>query len=238
MSTEAIAAPTRPTPARLSDLASCGIAWALLICCFGLLVTGLVVGERTSTYGELRQAVASGDVGSVVVTGGTTAPFLGRVTPTVHWRDGLFRYQAPVVEQHPQRRTETRAGVPVVYSVEDDLAARDAGVAVERRPHQYPDYHEVYGWRLPSWTSLVTFIVGFTALLLLIGGPQPRRATRWAWFWLMWAAPPVGFLGFLLLGGLLSPRPSVPGRRLTGGWAFLLAFFVSAALSTVVAAVL
>jgi hypothetical protein len=238
MGAEVTEAPIRPVPARLGNLAFCGIAWALLICCFALLVIGLVVGERTSSYDELRQAVASGDVDSVVVTGGTTAPFLGRASATVHWRDGLFRYHAPVVEQHPQRRTATRTGVPVVYSVEDDLES-DGGFSIERRPHDYPGYNEIYGWRLPHWTSVATAVVGIAGLVLLIAGSQPRRATRWAWFWLMSAAPPVGFLAFLLLGGLLSPRPPADlGRRLTGGWAFLLSILISAALSAVAAAFL
>ncbi|GAA4710247.1 hypothetical protein [Nocardioides conyzicola] len=238
MSAEAIAAPTtRQRRPRLGDLAHCGIAWALLICCVALLVTGLVVGERTSSYGDLRAAVARGDVDSVVVTGGMAESYIGRQDVTVHWRDGVFRYQAQVVEQHPQRRTETRAGRPVVYSVEGDLAERDAGVVVERRPHDFPEYNEVYGWRLPEWTSAATFVVGFTGLLLLISGPPPRRATRWAWFWLMWTAPPVGFLAFVVLSGVLSPRPPAQrGRRLTGGWAFLLAGVVGVAFSAVLAA--
>ena len=238
MSSEAVTAPARPARAELSGLAWCGIAWALLVCCFALLVTGLVVGERTSSYNGLRDAVASGDVDSVVVTGGTTAPFLGRASVRVHWREGIFRYQASVVEQHPQRRTQTRAGVPVVYSVERDLEDLDT-VAVERRPHDHPDDNVIYGWRLPHWTETAVLVVGAAGLLLLIAGPQPRRATRWAWFWLMSAAPPAGFLAFLLLSGRLSPRPQASlGRRLTGGWAFLLAMVIGFATNVVSAAVL
>jgi len=233
MSTEAIAAPARPARA------GAAIAWALLICCFALLIIGLVLGERTSTYGELRQDVASGDVDSVVVTGGTTAPFIGRMTATVHWRDGLFRYQAPVVEQHPQRRTETRAGVPVVYSVERDLAGRGGLVSVERRPHDFPDYNEIYGWRLPHWTEAATLAIGVTGLLLLIAGPQPRRATRWAWFWLMSVAPPAGFLAFLVLSGQLSLRPQADvAPRLTGGFAFVLAVLIGLATNVAAGAIL
>lgn len=61
------------------------------------------------------------------------------------------------------------------------------------------------------------------AIVLLVVGPQPRWATRWAWFWLLGAAPmAVVFL-------LVEPVPvwqtqALAGRpwRLTGGRAFLL----------------
>jgi hypothetical protein len=232
--TEAVAVPTTSTVGRGPNVVAAVSGWLLLVACVGLLLTGLVEGERPSTYGELRQAVAAGDVDEVVVTGGMAGGYRGRQGVTVHWREGIFRHQARVVEQHPQRGTATRAGVPVVYSVEDDLT----GVAVERRPHDFPHYTVVYGWRLPQWTSVATFVVALTGLLLLIGGPQPRRATRWAWFWLMSLAPPVGFLAFLLLSGVLSPRPRAGlGRRLTGGWAFLLSVVVGVAFSSGVTAV-
>ncbi|KQW48771.1 hypothetical protein ASC77_08535 [Nocardioides sp. Root1257] len=236
---EAIAAPTRTPPAPLRGLAFCGIAWALLLSCVALLATGLLVGERVSTYDALQRAVARGDVHSVVVTGGMSEAFRGRQSVTVHWQEGAVHHQAPLVEQHPLRWTVTRQGLPVVFSVERDLAWLDRGVSIERRPHEYPDYNEVYGWRLPSWTSVATLVVGLGGVLLLIAGPQPRRATRWAWFWMMAAAPPLGFVAFLALGSSLSPRPRPDlGRRLTGGRAFLLSVLVGGALSALATAIL
>ncbi|GAA1760098.1 hypothetical protein GCM10009795_003090 [Nocardioides hankookensis] len=240
MTLEAIAAPVRTTPPQpLRHLAFCGIAWALLLCSAALLATGLLAGERASTYDELQHAVASGDVRSVVVTGGISESFRGRQGVTVHWREGAIGHQATVIEQHPLRWTVTPAGLPVVYSVERDLAWLDPDISVERRPHDFPDYYEVHGWRLPQWTSVVTVVLGLGGLLLLIAGPQPRRATRWAWFWMMSTAPPLGFVAFLTLGGALSPRPRPDlGRRLTGGRAFLLSIVVGAALSAMATAFL
>jgi hypothetical protein len=231
---------TRPAPPRREPRMLAAVsAWLLLAACLVLLVIGLVAGERVSTYDELRAAVAAGDVDEVVVTGGLDGGFIGRQTVTVHWREGVFRYQAPAVEQHPQRRTDTRAGVAVVDSVQADLAEQHSGVQVERRPHDYPDYNEVFGWRLPAWTQTATVVIALVGLLLLIGGPEPRGATRWAWFWLMAVAPPLGFLAFLVISGFLSPRPRTAlGYRLTGGKAFLLAFLVSAALDAVASAFL
>lgn len=94
--------------------------------------------------------------------------------------------------------------------------------------------------RLP-WTSVsspsVLLVLGsLAALALIIFGPPPRLATRWAWFWL---APPlsVGWAVFALIEPvmLLTGRPvATASRRLTGGWAFLL----SIAITTFVGAVL
>jgi len=73
--------------------------------------------------------------------------------------------------------------------------------------------------RLAGWCA---------ALALLLGGAEPLRATRWAWFWLL-TVPYVGVPAFLLLSG---PTPGLPGprpgrHRLTGGWAFLLSVLLA-----------
>jgi hypothetical protein len=68
-------------------------------------------------------------------------------------------------------------------------------------------------------SAFLLFLAGFPLLMI---GPHPWRATRWAWFWLL--LPPVGNVVFLLLSGPTPgvPRPRNPRRRLTGGWAFWL----------------
>ncbi|KAE8764479.1 hypothetical protein [Georgenia thermotolerans] len=62
----------------------------------------------------------------------------------------------------------------------------------------------------------------FAALCLLIAGPQPHLATKWAWFWLAGATPL--WIAFLLLEPVpaWSRAAPAPRRRLTGGWAFVL----------------
>lgn len=92
------------------------------------------------------------------------------------------------------------------------------------------------GWE-PS-TVGVGWLVGFAwlaGLFLLVSGPPPRLATRWAWFWLVFHAP----LAMLALV-ILEPTPwgrrrpvSATTRRLTGGWAFLLSILLVAVLSAV-----
>ena len=77
------------------------------------------------------------------------------------------------------------------------------------------------GWPMFGTTTFVT-------LLLLIFGPQPRWATKWAWFWLAAAFGPV-WLVFVLFEPvpLWIKQPLPPATsRLTGGWAFLIALFL------------
>lgn len=93
----------------------------------------------------------------------------------------------------------------------------------------------VAGWLRGTWhvsehafpgLSLAWSFAGFAGLatlILLIGGPQPRLATKWAWFWLLGIGPLS--LAFLLLEPVpVWQREALPARnRLTGGWGFVIA---------------
>lgn len=87
------------------------------------------------------------------------------------------------------------------------------------------------GWS--SYGNGVAIAVGLAivaTLFVLINGPEPRWATRWAWFWLIMSPALVVTLPLFLIGsGPQRPwdTPTEPiGRRLTGGWAFLIAALV------------
>lgn len=70
-----------------------------------------------------------------------------------------------------------------------------------------------------------------TALLFVVVGPRPRRATRWCWFWLAWLPLGIGVVGWLLTehlspassrsraAGSGVPRPAGDGRG-SGGLGF------------------
>ena len=60
------------------------------------------------------------------------------------------------------------------------------------------------------------------AIAGLVRGPQPRRATKWAWFWVILLLPGIGVLFWLVLdvpwSRQASARPEpVPGQRSVGG---------------------
>ncbi|MCV2392707.1 hypothetical protein OEB99_00145 [Actinotalea sp. M2MS4P-6] len=89
------------------------------------------------------------------------------------------------------------------------------------------------GWHV-GWAGLA----GLVTLVLLITGPQPRWATKWAWFWLLGVGPMT--VVFLLVEPVPvwqeSPAYTRPWR-LTGGWAFLLALFSGLIFSAISAMV-
>lgn len=69
------------------------------------------------------------------------------------------------------------------------------------------------------WRETIYFL---GALLLVAAGPEPRHATRWAWFWI--ARTGFGLLAFLLLGGsrlrTTGEDDDEEERRVTGPQAF------------------
>ena len=91
-------------------------------------------------------------------------------------------------------------------------------------------YSQIAGWRVPDWTVPVSILIWLGALVVLVNGPEPRVATRWAWFWLLICPlSPLALVAFLIVSRSLRPTDESTGplgKRLTGGWAFLLAFVV------------
>ncbi|MFC3688022.1 hypothetical protein [Aquipuribacter hungaricus] len=86
----------------------------------------------------------------------------------------------------------------------------------------------------PLALALVLLVAWLATLWLVVAGPEPYRATRWAWAWLL--APGLGPLGPLACVVLSGPTPGLgvvrpAGRRLRGGWALLVSLALSAALA-------
>jgi hypothetical protein len=202
------------------------IGWLLL----GASAVG--VGERSSSFHELESSVASGDVREVTVVDDSLTPDShGYATVEVHWRDGLVRHTVTVISAQPRRAAPdrpSRGGSTVVTgNVADRLRASRPGLRVETR-EGYQTGTSYLGLQVPWWLGGAAAGLALFTFCLLIGGPEPWRATRWAWFWLLGTGFPLGMVAFLLLSGPTPlPPPRRPGRRLTGGWAFLLAFVLS-----------
>jgi multisubunit Na+/H+ antiporter MnhB subunit len=94
---------------------------------------------------------------------------------------------------------------------------------------------EVRGSLLPTGVRAAAVVASFAAFLLLVAGPDPQRANRWAWFWLLSLGREagVGVVLFLLLSGPLPGlRPADPERRRWDGWrGFVVSIVTGLALS-------
>lgn len=75
----------------------------------------------------------------------------------------------------------------------------------------------------PAWRAVLGLGAVVGVVLLLVAGPRPRVATRWAWFWLIGAGWPISLAFLLVEPTPLWRRGAVPApvRPLTGGWALL-----------------
>ncbi|MBW0253978.1 hypothetical protein [Cellulomonas sp. PS-H5] len=109
-----------------------------------------------------------------------------------------------------------------------------AGHAAHRAPRLAlrPRVEELPSRSSPAWQLYLALGALVALPLTLVAGPEPRLATRWAWFWLAVHAWPVA-IAYLAL----EPTPvwdrrgrTAPERRLTGGWAFLLGLLLGPAL--------
>lgn len=228
----------RVVPGR--QLAWVFVAWTLVATCLVLLGTILVAGERPASYAELRAAVADGRVDEIRVEGGLRGQVEGASSAAVHWRDGL-KGRVTSVTEATSRRDARSMGMsrPILDGrVDDKLSELDPDLRTTRSS-EGGSYSEIGPWRVPGWTGIASAVLYLGVLALLLGGPKPWRATRWAWLWLVGSVPIVGALAFLLLGRSTSLLPPArPERRLTGGWAFLLAFVIHSAAGSVLAALL
>ncbi|TDE92769.1 hypothetical protein EXU48_14745 [Occultella glacieicola] len=83
-------------------------------------------------------------------------------------------------------------------------------------------------WEAPGLHANLTVLAAMFALFVLVLGPQPRLATKWAWFWLTCAAAPIWLLYLILEPVPLWSRGPATARasRLTGGTAFILAILL------------
>jgi len=211
------------------------LRYTLIIGWLIVIIATPVTGERTSSWGEVRSLVAAGKVDAVRVSGELVSRATGFSVVDVRWRHGWLRYTAQVVHVRGQRRGLGRAAAanhdaPVVRtSPSSRLTALQPGLEVTREQRRV-DGGQLFGFQVPSALAIPAFLLFLAGLGLLMAGPRPWRATRWAWFWLL--MPPVGIVVYLVLSG---PTPGIPGprnpeRRLTGGWAFLLSLVLTAVL--------
>ncbi|MGY2082109.1 hypothetical protein [Modestobacter sp. SYSU DS0657] len=223
-------APIGPAPRR----ARLGNPWTALrvVLAVGWLAVALVVvltGQRAASLGDLRGAIADGRVDEVAVTEGLEPGATGVAVQTAVWRAGPITHHTEVWAVSPGQQAPDGTRPVVPGDLADELRTQHPELRIAPAAERF-SWSEVFGWRVSTWVGLVLFLGAVAVVFLLLAGPRPARATRWAWFWLSWN--PVGSLAFLLLSGpfpgLPAPRPGT--RRLTGGWAFLLSLVLGSAL--------
>ena len=197
-----------------------GLAFAVL---WLVTVLGVVLaGEKESDLGTLEAAIADGSVSRVEFVGVPEhEDWRGRTTLTLRWEGTVLTRFAEVTVDNGRGRSwegDRIVGDPAVH-----LRVIDPGLDVSYLELTSPAPMEWRGWRGPGWAATLGLAAWFGTFLLAGGGPEPWRATRWAWMWLTLLGGPIGCLAFLLLGGPLGlRRPADLNRRLTAGWAFLL----------------
>ena len=178
----------------------------------------------------LLAAVDAGQISEVQVFGALPPGATGSGIEVIRWRqNGLARYaearytspgfsqDAGTLSQPTETSTVNAATVLHRHSAQ-------VRVQVQMSPAMTGSTSAIWLWRVPLWLGGLGAAGVLFSLMLLTGGPEPWRMTRWAWAWAILLAPPVGTLAFALLSGPMPPVPAPRkyARRLTGGWAFIL----------------
>lgn len=192
----------------------------------------LLVGERRSDLGSLHGGLADGSVTEVRITGMPEGGVQdGFATVRLGWESRFFNRYTEILVVSSERMTErptSSEDLPVV--VGDPVVTLEylqPDVVILRGEYRAGTFMEAGDWTLRGWPSSAVGLLLLATLFMLMAGPQPWRATRWAWFWFIVASPPFGVLTYVLLGGPLAlGAPAERARRLTGGWAFLIGAFL------------
>lgn len=191
-----------------------------------VLVGGLVLGgahllakPQGTTVGQLLADVRVGRTASVTVE----RPPEGAIASglDVHWSTGFLQGWVTSDAVRPGNGAFVPTGNDVLGELRQAAASARRPVQIRTVPQTIPHSYT-------DWAALFVLLTFVLTLVLLVAGPAPTIATRWAWFWLGIAVP-VSWVVFLLAEPWFSRhRADRSGaRRLTGGWAFLLGLVIA-----------
>lgn len=225
MAGQAAPAPRVAPWSRRDRLVGLGIVAGWLVLLGGVLGWGAAPADLDSLTADVR----GGRVHEVRVSEGLEPGARGFALVTVEWRTGLLAHRTEIRQRPegtfaPGREPE---GV-VTGDVGEWLRAQQPGLGV--RPLEEVGGTEIGGWSAPDWAAILALPLVVLTFVFLVGGPQPWRATRWAWFWLALSGAP-GLAFYLVLGGPLGVWPPRQDRRRMGGGVGLLLALVLAAAS-------
>lgn len=197
---------------------------ALLLLILSTLLVGALVGQRPAALDDLREGLRSGRISAVTVV--SSSDQAARVQSlALTWREGWGFAQRVDVVQVTSAEASVETSRPVIHgTVEGWLREIQPGLTIQRAS-EATVWGSILGLRVPAWMLVPMGLAAVGVLALLTAGAEPRYATRWAWFWLLcvpgWG--PIVAVAFLAQG--MTARPPEE-RRLTGGWAFLIALVV------------
>lgn len=197
-----------------------------------VVVCALLTGTRPGTLGALQAGLASGEVTEVHLIGALPPGASGQAHVEVLWHDGLLpRYTE--VQQGRLDAGSQFSGFSEPPLVGADLAGEltastpDGHLRVTGEDIRRGWQGLLLDWYVATWVSLAATGWVIATFLTMVFGPQPRLATRWAWFWLFWSSGGLAMVPYAILGLPRAGQPIEPeGRCITGGWAFLLAVLV------------
>lgn len=206
----------------------------LLVWLGAVVVATVLLGARPATLAELRHQVATGGVTAVTVEGGSGTE--GESVLGLRWQTAFLTSRTDVL-----RTTSPGSGTSgqVAWSgppqdvvgpafVEELTRSAPGGVLeVTTQPLRLGSW-ALAGWDVPGWVAVAGATWALAAFMSLVAGPQPRLGTRWAWGWMVLALGVPALVPYLVLGlrRPLADDAVPPGRRLTGGWAFVLAMLL------------
>ena len=246
--------PLAPGPEVGADVAPAGRSWAhrfddrlrqaVLVGWVVVVLCAVVLGERQTSWHYLERAVSSGAVETVHVSPEAGPGSQGRIRVAVRWHDGLLARRTEVSQERGQGASTTSYGEGTGESgrlrgaPSAHLAGRQPGLRVERESEYPGSGGEGLGWTVPTGVAMGSLVLLLLTFLLLVSGAPPWRANRWAWFWGMVVAGPVGGAAFLVLSGPTPgvPAPRHPGRRVTGGRGLALAIAIAMLLALALSA--
>jgi hypothetical protein len=178
----------------------------VLVLVLGLGVWNALHQPVGRTEDQLLQELANGQVATLTIE---RPPYDVVGSLQVRWT-GDGRPAATTYE------IDTGTGVDGGPRILDAAAASPRDVDVRR-------VAEMPAESSPTWAVGLALGTPFVLLGMLVAGPEPRVATRWAWFWLGAYAWPLALVYLVVEPTCLWDRRTlVRQRRLTGGWAFLL----------------
>lgn len=213
-----LSAPQRVTAERRAGRPWVVLRLVLVVVALFLLAVAAVCHAQPASIDALRVDVSAGRTQQVQLAGSAAEPGVF-LADSATWRVGWRAW-----------RVELPADRPLLQQELTGLLRRGAPDLRVEQTHLTSDSF-VFGARVPGWVLVVSLPGFLGGLVLLFAGPEPWRATRFAWFWLSWV--PLAPLAFLLLSGPTRgvPPPRQQQRRFTGGWALLLSLILSGVVS-------